>query len=1084
MKLFFNSLALLIVSCLAGLGCTAKAADTPFAHPGVLTSQAELDVIQTRVANANPDDPIYAGYLSTMKTKFADMNFVPIPVARPKRHDRKPIDSTVLERDSAMVAYTLTLKWVATGDVAARDKALSIMDAWADVFETHEGDVNRYLDSSWVTPVWCAAGELMRYGKVNGQTAPWPAERVEKFKTMIRHLNDQSSTIITQPFNPVSNWGTSAMLADMAAGVFLDDPKIYNRGRDALLKYMPQIIKKEGYCNEVYRDPWHGTVALPGMIQAAEVGRHQDDLSIYHAKYDGQSEPRLLISLRWYADPLRGIPVLLPPMKGKPEPWEFNGRAATARSTGGFEIALNFYNWIEPAPNLEQFRDAVLKSYRPSGQDNSLFIESDSMTHGDLYDPAFPHPSMVENSASPGEKLTVVLADAVQPEASVADQASFKLITDRYREILWRSNLPAPDTVKHWIGTLNADGSWPDIDYQDKNVAAWKAIDHMTRLGAMSLALANPKSPLFNNEALEAATLRALRYWNANRFQNRNWWHNDIGIPLLMRNVIIALGPRLSGDDLAGALTVLKQFRAPRSGGANTTWAAELALTYGALTGDEALVARNSKVINDEIKISTGEGIQSDFSFHQHGARLQQFHYGSAFLSDSARLGWELRGTPWAIPPEKMAILSAMVLEGSQWMMRGSTVPGTLDRAVSREGLLKPTDLINTARFLRDAVPARAAELDALIARQSGTGAPLNGFRSFPRSDFLAYHRPTFSFFLKTISDRTLGTESINGENLKGQLLNDGDHYLLRRGTEYADLPPVWNWDLLPGVTYADGAGQVQRQPFVGAVGDGASGAAAMDYRFAATTEANKTSPTLSARKFWACDGDIVVALIGDLQTHNVAAPVQTALDQSVLSGPVAIGDDNGTIKTLANGNYPAKKIRWVWHNGLAYLPMNGLPISLRLGPATGTWHSIYQSGSPTPVTKPVFLPILEQGTNPKGQASGYVLAASATPQDAANLAARPTWTVLRNDANCQAVAFGDGRVMAAFYVAGTLERDGKPLLQTDRPCLIIFNNDELSVCDPTQKGGTIHLRVASGKTITATLPAQGLSVKLEEIGT
>lgn len=395
MKLSFKFLALLVVICLAGFACTAKAADatdTAFSHPGILTSQGELEVIQKRVASADPKDPIYAGYLSTMETKFADTNFVPVPVAKPRRGDRKPTDSTVLERDSAMVAYTLTLKWVATGDVAARDKAIGIMDAWADVFEFHEGDVNRFLDSSWVTPVWCAAGELMRYGKVNGATANWPTARVEKFKTMIRHLNKQSSTIITQPFNPVSNWGTSAMLADMAAGVFLDDHVIYDRGRDALLKYMPQIIRKEGYCNEVYRDPWHGIVALTGTIQAAEVGRHQNDLSIYHAKYDGQSAPRLLISIRWYADPLRGIPVPLPPMKGKPDPWEFNGREASARSTGGFEIALNFYSWIEPSPNMESFRDAVLKTYRPSGQNNSLFIESDSMTHGDLYAPAFPHP--------------------------------------------------------------------------------------------------------------------------------------------------------------------------------------------------------------------------------------------------------------------------------------------------------------------------------------------------------------------------------------------------------------------------------------------------------------------------------------------------------------------------------------------------------------------------------------------------------------------------------------------------------------------------------------------------------------------
>ena len=420
MKLYIRGILTVAMALLGGISCAAPASNdfdapiklapktkiaqvfkaedkpnVPFVHPGLLTGADELAVIQKRVQTADPNDPIYAGYLSTMARKYADMNYQPTPVARVKRGDLKPLDSPVLERDGAMVSYTLALKWVATGDVAARDKALSIMDAWAEVFETQEGDENRFLDSAWVTPVWCSAGELMLYGKVDGQSAPWPAEKVEKFKTMIRHLNALSSKIITQPFNPASNWGTSAFLADMAAGVFLDDHEIYQRGRDAMLKHLPQIIKKAGYCNEVFRDPWHGIVALSGTIQAAEIGRHQGDLSIYHARYDGQDAPRLLISVRWYADPLRGIAVPLPPMGGKnwkPDAWEFDAKGSS-RKTGGFEIALNFYGWIEPAPNLESFRDAVLKTYRPSGQDNSLFIQSDTFTHGDLYAPQFPHPA-------------------------------------------------------------------------------------------------------------------------------------------------------------------------------------------------------------------------------------------------------------------------------------------------------------------------------------------------------------------------------------------------------------------------------------------------------------------------------------------------------------------------------------------------------------------------------------------------------------------------------------------------------------------------------------------------------------------
>jgi hypothetical protein len=380
-------ICLLWVLVLVATSASVRAVETPFVHPGILTSQAELLAIQKHVAAKDPNDVIYSGYVSTMNTKFNDLNFVPEPSAHPRRMKKKQDDPPVLQRNSAMVSYTLALRWAVMGDTAARDKALSIMNDWADVFEGNEGDENRFLDSSWVITVWCAAGELMRYGQYHGKTADWSAERVEKFKRMIRNLDAESSQIISRPFNPGSNWGSSSMLGDMAAGVFLDDRSVYTRGRDALLKYFPAIIKKEGYCNEVFRDPWHGTVALTGIIQAAEVGRHQNDLSIYHARYDQQADPRLLIAIRWYADPLRQIPVPMPPMGGprwKPKPWSF---VAASRNAGGFEMALNFYEWIEPSDNIADFRDAVLKTYRPSGQDNSIFIESDTLTHGDLYKP-------------------------------------------------------------------------------------------------------------------------------------------------------------------------------------------------------------------------------------------------------------------------------------------------------------------------------------------------------------------------------------------------------------------------------------------------------------------------------------------------------------------------------------------------------------------------------------------------------------------------------------------------------------------------------------------------------------------------
>ncbi len=653
--------------------------------------------------------------------------------------------------------------------------------------------------------------------------------------------------------------------------------------------------------------------------------------------------------------------------------------------------------------------------------------------------------------------------------AQIPQTDNFQTIVERYRELLLRSSVPDADKMRSYVANLGADGRWPDIDYADESRSGWKVSDHLSRVRELSRALVAELSALHDDAATEAAIIRALDHWIAQRYRNPNWWHNDIGVPMMMRDIIVLLGPRLQGTRRAGALEVLHQYGKAKAGdGANTMWLAELALIYGALTRDGDLVEQNSKLISDEIHVSKGEGIQSDGSYHQHGARLQQFHYGSAFLNDAARLGWQLRATPWAIPTAKLQIVADAILNGSQWMVRGiSTVPGTLDRSVSRDKALKGGDLRGAARFLREALPQSAPQLDALIARQDGTGAPLDGFRFYPRSDFAAYQRPAFSFFLKTISNRTATTESINSENLKGHLLNSGDAYVMRDGEEYASLPPVWNWEFLPGVTYAQSAGEVQRQPFSGGVTDGQSGAVAMDYRFG-----DKDKTVISTRKMWAFHGDIVVALIGAVQNSNADEPVRTALDQALLRGPVTVSDAQNKVQILAAGQRATGDWRWVQHSGLMYFVPPNSQLTVQSGLVSGSWSQINKGGATTPITQPVFLPILEHRTK---EATWYAISPAATPQRAAQIAARPGFKVLLNEADIQAVRFDDGTVIATFYASGALDD-----LKVDAPCLALQNAAGLWLSDPTQKGGNVQV-TRHGKTIAIELPNDGSSVKVAE---
>ena len=654
---------------------------------------------------------------------------------------------------------------------------------------------------------------------------------------------------------------------------------------------------------------------------------------------------------------------------------------------------------------------------------------------------------------------------------------SFDTVIERQHRLLLDSPLTTtPAVVQQWTKQLNSQGRWPDINYQDTAHAEWSPRHHLERAVARCRAVLDPQSPLHGSAALTAAMYRALDHWIAVRPRCGNWWHNEIGTPGYMRDILFLLGNALSGPRRTGALEVLHQFRVAGEG-ANLIWSASMALNYGCLTRDEALVDQSAALLADEIHVSIGEGIQPDFSFHQHGPRLQEFHYGSAYEHDAIRLAWTLTGTRWALPCDKIRLLVDYVLCGQQWMSRWNfTVPSTVDRAYSRPDSLKIDDMDGDAALLADMAPARRPELEDYRARLAHRGVPLNGFRSFPYSDFACYQRPEFSFFVKTISTRTQGAEmGMNDENLKGWHLGSGDTYILRQGDEYADLAPVWDWSLLPGVTGVEGLNEVKRQPFAGAVGDGQSGCVAME---AETTDAYGKA-RCSARKAYFFHGKTAVCLIGGLSTHAGDHPARTALDQRLLRGVVTAADQAGQARPMSDGETKLRGVRWLYHDGLLYVPTVPTDLTVRVGPVTGTWRSINTSLSAAPIEKPVFLPFVTHGANVDGESSSYAILACPSLTQASGLAGVPGYRLIRNDPDCQAVRWNDGMLMAVFYSPGELHDGTGSLLSTDQACLVMNQYGHFFASDPTRTGVQTQISVRGRLATRAFLPLDGSSIEV-----
>ncbi|MDD4192368.1 MAG: polysaccharide lyase family 8 super-sandwich domain-containing protein, partial [Mangrovibacterium sp.] len=539
-------------------------------------------------------------------------------------------------------------------------------------------------------------------------------------------------------------------------------------------------------------------------------------------------------------------------------------------------------------------------------------------------------------------------------------------IVSRYREYLLNTAAYTVEDARTWRAGLNGEtGQWADIDYRDERPADWQVSWQLERIREMALAWAAPASALHHDPALLEAIARATDHWLKKRYQSANWWHNEIGVPQLMRDIVVLMRGSLSPEQTKQMLEVMGQLRVHDDYvGGNLIWCADLGLHYGALTGDRKLVTRCRDLIVNEIRISTGEGVQPDFSFHQHGKRLQMYQYGKAFLQESLRIAWQLRETSLAFPQDKIGILTGFMLEGWQWMARGiHTVPGTMDRSASRKGELRSADLRHLIPLVCELQPRKTPEFRKMASIQNGEGT-LTGFRYFPYSDFAAYHRPGFSFFLKNISARTLATESINQENLKGRLLNSGDAYLIRNGEEYFNLMPAWDWQALPGVTAFPEAHRIDRRPFTGGVGNGRSGLIAMDYRM----ENEGGEKRFSAHKIWACHEDVVVCLISDLRAENITDTVYTALDQCRRQGEVTINKPGYRFK---GGRCLFQSVKWIHHAGFAYIPLKPSPVRLTLESRKASWKAINAAEVADTVAEQVFMPLLLHSPG----SSGYLLA-------------------------------------------------------------------------------------------------------------
>ena len=227
--------------------------------------------------------------------------------------------------------------------------------------------------------------------------------------------------------------------------------------------------------------------------------------------------------------------------------------------------------------------------------------------------------------------------------------------------------------VERLIREQRADGSWPSVDYTTALRSQWPANEHLKNLRTLASARRTPET--------EQAFHKALGFWLNGRFRNPNWWWNQIGVPLSVGASALLMDDALTAEERADVVKLMQESRIQMTG-QNKVWLAECVLMRALLEGKapDARAARDA--IASEVALSkTVEGIQSDWSFHQHGNQAQFGNYGAAYILSIARFAVIFSGTGLDFPDDKLAILENLLDKGFRpTVWRGSMDIGSVGR--------------------------------------------------------------------------------------------------------------------------------------------------------------------------------------------------------------------------------------------------------------------------------------------------------------------------------------------------------------------------------------------------------------------
>ncbi|MFV0345891.1 MAG: polysaccharide lyase family 8 super-sandwich domain-containing protein [Bacteroidales bacterium] len=663
----------------------------------------------------------------------------------------------------------------------------------------------------------------------------------------------------------------------------------------------------------------------------------------------------------------------------------------------------------------------------------------------------------------------------------------FEEMARRIKTELWSKPAPNTDKLDELVNSQNADGSWADLDYGKLRKRERTSDGHLSRLLKLSIAVTNENCPKYSDKAYLNAISKGLIFWKSSNTVAINWWYNEIFFPQRLGEILILLhdfkqniGHRDIKIDEAELIKLFKP-QAPNgvlshTSGANAIDIATHYIYRGILTGNGKLIKDTRDTINNTLTDKIG----ADLIYKDHGPQIQIASYGLVYCSGLIRLAAILADSPAAfdVNSDKFGKVLKFIREVQIASIRGQSWDfSVMGRAVARRGALRAG--LPYLKYLADYVdPANAEIYLNALARIKNDKPANSNIREFNKhywnSDYTQHVRRNYLFTVRNTSTRTVEAEQGNGENTKANYFSYGATFLSVDGTEYMNLMHSWDWNMIPGTTFAYTGTFPRRRnwgfnfgktAFVGGVSDSTYGAATLDL----------DKYGVRAKKSWFFFDNEMVCL-GTGISDSSGGDLRTTINQAWLQGGIfakAYKQDKEIELSSKNKEQRIDNQLYIRQGKLAYFFPQSTKISYSSTPAKIQNNNANE----------VFCLWIDHGTKSANATYSYIVVPNIDNQQKADEYQQNNIEIIINSSEQQAVYHKKLDILETiFHKAGTLKFDDTSI-EANHACALMLRNGILTVSDPSQSLTEIEISINS-KTQTIKLPPspemRGASVSIK----